>query len=172
MTVQLRKNADQLVAAATTVSHGAANDTLKGGIARGTVILTMKGEVPVEALTAGDRVITRERGMAVIRGIEIVEGPACTIRTDSLGLARPERDTTVAADQHVAVRDWRAEVLFDAGAALVPARRLCDGKQIAAFGEAEFFRLRFDTPLTVYANGLETPTGRTETGVIEILDGD
>lgn len=169
MTVQLRQNADALVA------HAAAPvvpNAVTGGIARGTMILTARGELPVEHLRTGDRVVTRERGMAVLQSIDTVERPACTIRTDSLGLARPERDTTVAADQHIILRDWRAEALFDTPAALVPARRLCDGKQIAAFGEADFFRLDFDAPLTVYANGLETPTGRTESEVIELNDAD
>ncbi|MFO6462887.1 Hint domain-containing protein [Jannaschia sp. KMU-145] len=168
MTVQLRQNADTLTETASPVAEA----TVRGGIARGSMILTAKGEMPIEQLKVGDRVITRERGMAVIRAIEAIEAPACTIRTDSLGLARPERDTTVAADQHVTVRDWRAKALFDADVAMVPARRLCDGKQIAAFGEAAFFRLAFDGALTVYANGLETATGRTETGVIEITDAD
>lgn len=172
MTVQLRMNAEELVALAERPVAPAAETTVKGGIARGTIILTMKGEKRVEDLQAGDRIITRERGMSVLKSIETVTTPACTIRTDSLGLARPERDTTVAADQHVTLRDWRAQALFDAEAALVPARRLCDGKQIAAFGEAEFFRLDFGAPLTVYANGLETPTGRTEAGVIEVADGE
>jgi hypothetical protein len=167
MTVQLRQNAEALASHAVPVL--ARTDTVtKGGIARGTVILTARGEVPIESLICGDRVITRERGMAVLWSVTSHTAPACSIRTDSLGLARPERDTTVACDQHVTVRDWRAAALFDCSAALVPARRLADGKQIAAFGEAEFFRLDFGTPLTVYANGLETPVGRTETGVVEI----
>ncbi len=166
MTVQLRQNAEKLAFHAAAV---AAPDVIaRGGIARGTIILTASGEVAVEALKTGDRIITRERGMAVLTSVITHTAPACTIRTDSLGLGRPERDTTVASDQHVAVRDWRAEALFGADAALVPARRLADGKHIAAFGEAEFFRLDFGTALTIYANGLETPVGRTETGVIEI----
>ncbi|UWQ20827.1 Hint domain-containing protein [Jannaschia sp. W003] len=169
MTMQLRINAADLIERHDTVPAGAeAGIGVKGGIARGTVILTARGEVPVEALVAGDRVITRERGMSVLRAVEHVTSPAVTVRTDSLGLGRPERDTTVAADQHVTLRDWRAEALFEAEAALVPAARLADGRQIACFGEAEFVRLDFGTPLTVYANGLETPTGRTEDGVIEI----
>ncbi|WP_179379398.1 Hint domain-containing protein [Jannaschia marina] len=165
MTVQLRQNAETL---AKTDAAVVVAQTIKGGIARGTVILTARGEVPVEHLRAGDRVITRERGMSVLKAVTGLTAAACSIRTDSLGLGRPERDTTVACDQHIAVRDWRAEALFDAGAALVPARRLADGKQIAAFGEADFFRLDFGTPLTVYANGLETPVGRTEDGIVDI----
>ena len=170
MTVQLRIAADDLIGLEDTVCVGtdAGLATATGGIARGTVVLTMKGEVPVEDLRVGDRVITRERGMAVLRDVERVTAAAVTVRADSLGLARPERDTTVSADQHLAVRDWRAEALFGHGAALVPAGRLADGKQIAAFGEAEFYRLGFDADLTVYANGLETPTGRTERDVIAL----
>ncbi|SDZ49613.1 Hint domain-containing protein [Jannaschia faecimaris] len=169
MTVQLRQNAETLTA------HAAACVNLRpvrGGIARGTVVLTGKGEVAVENLKVGDRVITRERGIAVIKAINSMASPACMIRADSLGLGRPERDTTVAYDQHVMLRDWRAETLFDCDVALVPARRLADGKQIAALGDTDFFRLDFGKPLTIYANGLEAPTGRTEAGVVEITDED
>ncbi len=166
MTVQLRQNAESL--ARTAVTPVAAN--VKGGIARGTIMLTARGEMPVEDLIAGDRMITRERGMSVLKSVTRVTAPACTIRTDSLGRGRPERDTTVSACQHVAVRDWRATALFETGAAMVPARRLADGRHIAAFGEEEFFRLDFGMPMTIYANGLETPTGRTEHGVVQIGD--
>ncbi|CTQ51179.1 Hint domain-containing protein [Jannaschia donghaensis] len=171
MTVQLRQNAENLTASSTAQAVDVKSG-IKGGIARGTFILTAKGEVAVEHLVAGDRIITRERGMSSLSAVTQIVAPACSVRTDSLGLGRPERDTTVACDQHVIVRDWRAEALFDCVAALVPARRLADGKQIAAFGEADFFRLDFGTPLTVYANGLETPTGRTESGVVEIIEAD
>lgn len=169
MTVQLRQNAETLARTGAAPVF-VAPEPVKGGIAQGTVVLTARGERRVETLRAGDRVVTRERGMAVLRRIRRFSAPACAIRTDSLGLGRPERTTTVAATQHVAVRDWRAAALFDHGAALVPARRLADGRQIAATGEATFFRLEFDAPLTVYANGLEMPTGRTETGVVALRD--
>lgn len=171
MTVQLRKNAETLTALA--ASPAALADTaVKGGIARGTIILTAKGEVAIEDLKAGDRIITRERGMSVLKDVTVHTAAACSIRTDSLGLGRPERDTTIACDQHVTLRDWRAEALFECSPALVPARRLADGKHIAAFGEADFFRLDFGAPLTIYANGLETPVGRTEAGVVAVDDAD
>ncbi|WP_161793828.1 Hint domain-containing protein [Jannaschia aquimarina] len=170
--MQLRIDAKDLIAKEDTLPADVADAqeiaSVKGGIARGTTVLTARGEVRIEELEIGDRVITRERGFAILRRIDRVDAPACTIRTDSLGLARPDRDTTVAADQHIALRDWRAKALFDTEAALVPASRLTDGKQISRFGEACFYRLSFDAPLTVYANGLETPVGRTEADVIEV----
>ncbi len=171
MTVQLRQNAETLAATSATPVT-ASKPGLKGGIARGTHILTAKGEVLIEKLNPGDRIITRERGMATLKDVTRVAAGACTIRSDSLGLARPECDTIVTECQHVAVRDWRAEALFDTAGALVPARRLADGKHIAASGEQDFYRLGFDAPLTVYANGLEVPTGRTEIDVIEITHAD
>ena len=155
MTVQLRQNAEKLAFHAAAV---AAPDVIaKGGIARGTIILTASGEVAVEALKTGDRIITRERGMAVLTSVITHTAPACTIRTDSLGLGRPERDTTVASDQHVAVRDWRAEALFGKKTALVAAERLIDGEYIRDMGKGVMtvYELIFDTDHIIYAGGLE-----------------
>ncbi|MEM8824731.1 MAG: Hint domain-containing protein [Pseudomonadota bacterium] len=169
MTIQLRQNADGLVANS---AEPIAPIKVAGGIAPGTMIRTARGEVCAEDLKVGDRLVTREHGFATSKTIETIEHPACTIRTDSLGIARPERDTTVAADQHILLRDWRAEALFDAPAVYVPVKNMCDGKQITALGKARFLRLDLGEPLTIYANGLETPTGRTDVGVIELYETD
>ncbi|MEM7489443.1 MAG: Hint domain-containing protein [Pseudomonadota bacterium] len=163
MTIQLRQNAEMLVA------HVAAPvdpTPITGGMARGTVIRTAGGNVPVEALRPGDRVLTTERGHAVLRDVVRIRRPAYVVRRNSLGVDRPVRDTVVAADQHLTIHDWRARALFGATAAAIPVRRLRDDRQIAPVGDATFFRLVFGAPLTVYANGLETPTGRPETDVI------
>lgn len=167
MTVQLRQNVDTMIASAAPVI---VNDdtTIRGGLAAGTIILTARGEVAVEDLRVGDRIITRERGLSVLRAVTTRTAPACVIRMDSLGRGRPGCDTVLACDQHIAVRDWRAKALFGFDAALVPARRLADGHRIATAGTGVFFKLKLDDALTVYADGLETPTGRTDTGVVEI----
>ena len=39
------------------------------GVARGTYVMTARGEMPVERLSVGDRVITRDHGMQAIRWI-------------------------------------------------------------------------------------------------------
>ena len=163
MTVQLRMNADELIRrAARPVAT-----TACGGIALGTEILTARGAVPVEALRPGDRVITREGGMRAIRSIRPVEAATFRVAPDSLGLGRPERATRVAADQHLVLRDWRAAALFDTERALVPAARLQDDRQIVPSGRDRVYRLDFGRPATIWANGLELPTGRTEPDVVD-----
>lgn len=168
MTFQLRLNADDLICLDDTVA-ALPEETLRvqGGLAKGTKVLTAKGETNIEDIQPGDRVITRERGMARVTSVTTVTEPGLAVRADSLGLGRPEQECVLAGSQHVLLRDWRAAALFDCDAALVPLRRLMDGTQIADAGDTTLYQLVFDTPLTIYANGLETATGRTETGIVE-----
>ena len=167
MTVQLRQSARTL-AARTDGPAEIRDAAVRGGLARGTTVLTARGAIAVETLVPGDRVVTRERGLVPLMAIERTTRPTCVIPAHSLGHARPERDTRVAACQHLTLRDWRVGTLFAAGTAMIPAKRLCDGRQIVAEGETELFRLVFDLPQTIYADGLEVPTGRTEPDVIEV----
>jgi len=134
-------------------------DTRLKGLTAGTTILTLDGELPVEHLSPGDKVITRDSGVAVLRGLRMVEVHVApiTIKAGSLGYARPDRDILVAPDAPIHIRDWRAEALFGAKAATVPAKRLVDGEFVA---EVEMRRmvlweLDFDRPHIVYADGLE-----------------
>ncbi len=129
------------------------------GILPGAVVLTLDGETSVEALRAGARVITRDQGAVVLRGIsrQSVETYAVRILAGSLGHTRPERDVILPAEQPLLIRDWRAEALFGASQAMMPARRLIDGEFVTDLGERSLtlYRLEFDTPHVIYADGLE-----------------
>jgi hypothetical protein len=129
------------------------------GICAGTTIMTMDGELPVEHLSVGDRVITRDAGMSVLREVRVadVEIACIAIKAGSLGHTRPDRDMLVAPGALIHIRDWRAEALFGQRQATVPARRLIDGEYVAETAKARvrIFDLIFDHQHIVYADGVE-----------------
>ncbi len=91
------------------------------GFVLGSNILTLDGELPVEFLSVGDRIITRDAGMVVLRDVKVieVECPMVWIMGGSLGHDKPEDDTYLLASQKVLVRDWRAKALTQQNQALV-----------------------------------------------------
>ena len=134
-------------------------DVPSAGYAAGSIILTLDGALPVEYLSPGDRVITRDRGMAILRGVTRVERTCdmISIMAGTLGHTRPEHDTLLPADQKVLLRDWRAQALFGASQALAPAHKLIDGEFIRPAGRQTItlFQLAFDTAHILYVDGLE-----------------
>jgi len=140
-------------------SHYAALDT---GLVQGALILTLDGEMPVEFLSVGDKLITRDSGIAKIRHLQRSTRKVrrIALAAGSLGHTRPERDATLAGDQMVLVRDWRARALFHSERALVAARSLVDGEFITDLGEVEttLVQIFCDGPHILYADGLELGT--------------
>lgn len=122
-------------------------------------IMTALGERPISSLKPGDRIITRDRGMAVLEDIRSrsVRTAMVKISARSLGHNRPEDDTVLPAGQRVLIRDWRGQAVFGSGNALVPAERLLDGEFITLRPEATvtLYDLLFDDPHILYVDGLE-----------------
>lgn len=129
------------------------------GLLAGTTVMTMDGVLPVEHLTAGDRVITRDCGMAILRDVTISEAEIApiAIKAGSLGHTRPDRDTRLAPGTQVHIRDWRAEAMFGSETANVPVHRLADGEFVATapIQKARVYDLSFDSPHIIYVDGLE-----------------
>ena len=128
-------------------------------IAVGTPVLTLDGELPVEFLQPGDRILTRagarrvkQVAVTLVRNARVVK-----ISHDTLGVDRPSVDITVSAGQQILIRDWRAKAMFGTAQAMIPAARLVDGEYIRAetVAEARFFTLSFDEDAVIYAGGLE-----------------
>ena len=123
------------------------------------IIMTLDGERPVSELSAGDRVITRDSGVALVTSVSSrkITAQAIKILAGSLGHTRPECDVTIPSGQPVLVRDWRARALFGSRQAMVPAHRLIDGEFITELGEEEMtlYTIGFDAPHILYVDGLE-----------------
>ncbi|AKS46514.1 Hint domain-containing protein [Octadecabacter temperatus] len=129
------------------------------GLAAGTTVMTLDGEKAVETLKAGDRIITRDSGMAILRETrsQKVHVASIQIKAGSLGHTRPEDDMIVGPDTLVHIRDWRAKALFGADVATVKAKRLIDGEFVSEV-EAKtmtVYELIFEKQHIVYADGLE-----------------
>lgn len=129
------------------------------GIAAGTTVMTLDGEMPVEKLHAGDRIITRDSGMSVLREVRCAQVRVATIqiKAGSLGHTRPQDDMIVGPDTLVHIRDWRAKALFGADVATVKAKRLIDGEFVSEQDASVLtvYELVFDRQHILYADGLE-----------------
>jgi hypothetical protein len=126
---------------------------------RGTLILTDAGDVPVESLAVGDRVLTLDHGYQEIRwiGVSKVSGtgrlaPVC-IRKHTLG---NERNLWVSQQHRMLLSDWRTELLFGETEVLVPAKHLVDGISIGILEveSVEYFHMLFDRHELVYGEGI------------------
>lgn len=135
------------------------NIEISNALIAGTVVLTLDGALPVEYLSPGDRVITRDSGMAILRATRHrkITVQAVCIQAGTLGNMRPDRDVILPASQEVLLRDWRAKTLFGRDTALVPSARLVDGEFIRNIGAVplSLVELEFDAPHILYADGLE-----------------
>ncbi len=150
----------------------------------GTMISTPDGQVAIETLEVGDRVITRDHGMQRISWIGSTTFPGryvannahlrpVVIRKDAMSKGVPDRDLRVSRQHRILVRDWRADLLFgDPDGVLVPAFSLCNDSTIVEErpdAPVTYLHMAFDRHEVVYANGLEAesfhPAERTVSGL-------
>ncbi|MEO9683045.1 MAG: Hint domain-containing protein [Tateyamaria sp.] len=129
------------------------------GLVSGTLLMTADGELPVEYLSPGDRIITRNAGLVPLSAIESVRvrDEAVKISAGSLGDTKPSHHVMVPAAQMVLVRDWRAKAMRGAAQAVMPAGCLIDDEYITSLGQRDMtlVRLGFHAPYVIYADGLE-----------------
>ncbi|SLN13202.1 von Willebrand factor type A domain protein [Pseudoruegeria aquimaris] len=150
----------------------------------GTMILTPMGEVPVESLEIGDRVITRDHGVQRIRWIGASTFPSGYVaanphlrpilfRKDAFEPGVPDRDLRVSRQHRILVRGWRAELMFgDPEGVLVPAFALCNDHSIVEERPTRpvtYVHMAFDRHEVIYSNGVESesfhPEQRTVAGL-------
>lgn len=134
--------------------------------AAGTLILTQKGEVPVERLKAGDLVRTRDHKLQPLRWVgrkdlglgDVIAGPhlrPVKIAKGALGDGLPLAELAVSPQHRMLVGGWRAEMLFGVAEVLVPAVQLTHlpGVTRAAPRPVSYYHLLFDRHELVLSNG-------------------
>jgi Ca2+-binding RTX toxin-like protein len=132
----------------------------------GTLIATDRGQVPVEQLRQGDRVLTRDNGFQEIRWIgrrdldqqHLAQDESLrpiVIKAGSLGDNLPARDLTVSPAHRMLVSSYRAQLYFEEPEVLVAARHLVGAPGIQQGGAQQVSYIHFmcDRHEIVLANG-------------------
>jgi hypothetical protein len=135
----------------------------------GTSIATPRGEVLIEDLKAGDKVITRDNGIQEIRWVghkkmewkHFVAAPhlkPVLIRAGSLGNGLPERDMMVSPNHRMLVANDRTSLYFEEREVLVAAKHLINNQGIHLVDSigTTYIHMLFDRHEVVLANGAWT----------------
>ena len=182
---------DQTVVISVTGTDGGSSDTdtiyinLTICVARGTLIETEDGAVPVENLRAGDMVKTvdgpaqpvRWIGCSSVSRAELGVDPSLRpirIAAGAFGKGRPARELTVSPQHRILVNDWRAELFFGEQEVLVPAKGLVNETTIridhAADG-VDYFHVLFDRHEIMLTEGLPTESFHPGDYTLREIDG-
>ena len=126
--------------------------------ARGSRIATAGGEVPVEHLSVGDRVITRDNGFQTIRWIGSARRKAVGRLAPIMireGVLDNHRDLFVSPNHRMLIRSGVSELLTGESEVLVSAKLLVDGEGIVRVegGEVEYFHILFDNHEIILSEG-------------------
>lgn len=146
------------------------NDTDLICFTSGTLIKTIRGEIPVEDLQLGDRVMTLDMGYQAIRWIgsrhlsdtQMTAYPKMRpirICAGALGINQPEKELLVSPQHRVFIRSVVAERMFGQSEVLVAAKQLLeiDGVEVAEDVSAvTYWHFMFEQHQIVFSNGAAT----------------
>lgn len=134
-----------------------------------TLIATLRGEVPVESLQVGDKVVTRDNGIQEIRwvGERTLSGQELRqnshlqpifITRGALGNGLPERDMIVSPNRRLLISSDRTQLYFDEHEVLVAAKHLVGSHGIHAIEAigVNYVYFMFDRHEIVLSNGAWT----------------
>lgn len=139
-------------------------------IARGTLITTDRGDVPVENLKPGCKVLTQHNGFQeIVSTMSRIVGAnelrrnirlyPVRITAGALGSGLPKRDLTVSRQHRMAVKSSISERMFGSDTVLVAAIRLTElpGIHVDETVEiVEYFHLIFRNHEVIFAEGAPT----------------
>lgn len=140
----------------------------------GTLITTHRGELPVEHLSAGDRVITRDNGIQTVRWVgksqmflqDFQAEPHLLpifIRQGSLGKGLPERDMMVSPNHRILVANERTALRFADREVLVAAKHLTSqGVHTVQSSGTTYIHFMCDRHEVVLADGIWTESFQPE----------
>ncbi|WP_432449858.1 Hint domain-containing protein [Aliiroseovarius marinus] len=123
-----------------------------------TMIMTNRGERPIQSLAPGDMVLTRDNGLQPIRwiGAKTVDAhaEAAPIRIDA-GLFGNHSPLLVSPQHRMVFEGYEATLMFGASEVMIPARHLlnAEGVRVTPRAQVTYHHMLFDQHEVVFANG-------------------
>jgi hypothetical protein len=149
----------------------------------GTLISTERGEVAVEDLRVGDRVVTRDNGLQTLRWVgskrlslaDLIVNPALRpveIGAGALGHGLPTRAMTVSPQHRMVIEGARAEMLFGEPEVLVAATHLTSlpGVEVKLSAAVRYVHVMFDRHEIICANGAWTESFQPAQRMLDAMD--
>ena len=149
----------------------------------GTLISTERGEVAVEDLRVGDRVVTRDNGFQTLRWVgskrlslaDLIVNPALRpveIGAGALGHGLPIRAMTVSPQHRMVIEGARAEMLFGEPEVLVAATHLTSlpGVEVKLSAAVRYVHVMFDRHEIICANGAWTESFQPAQRMLDGMD--
>lgn len=132
------------------------------GIGAGALIDTDQGHVPIDWLSAGDKVMTRDRGYCELVWIgiiasELLPTPCYRIEANGLGYQTPNFDTFVTPNQLVQLRGPELELHTGQNEALARTEQISNWRGIEVIDPSEcpvLYAMLFQDNQLISANGM------------------
>ena len=132
------------------------------GIGAGTLIDTDQGHVPVDWLSVGDKVMTRDRGYAELIWIgaiatELLPVPCIRVDANGLGYQNPNFETFVTPNQLIRLHGPHIELHTGHNEALARAEQIAKWRGIETVDAADcpaLYGMLFEDNQLVRANGM------------------
>ncbi len=152
-------------------------DNIHSGFAADTNIMTSLGDVKVQNLKVGARVITRDHGMQTLRWIG---SHKVRISADDApimfqkAVLKNTRDLILSPQHRILFKGEQAELMFGQSEVLVPAKTLLNNDRVYQIvdGFIEYYHVLFDRHEIIYSEGVSTESYLPTIENIKNLDQD
>lgn len=150
----------------------------------GTIVDTLDGRIPIEHLQEGDLLLTKDNGPQEVQwigrrrmtGARLFAMPhlrPIRIRSESLGVLRPDQELLVSPEHRILLQGPLARALFNTPEVLVSAQDLVNGKDVFvdhALKEVTYIHVLLPQHEVVWANNVETESFHPASASLATLD--
>ncbi len=142
-----------------------------------TLIRTPSGEVPIDALSVGDPVMTRDHGAQIIRWIgksQVDATPHTAPIAFSVGALGNTVPLQVSPQHRVLLTGWRCATIAGTKEVLAPARHLINDRDIKQVigGKVTYIHLAFDHHEIIMAHGIASESFHPDSMSLDGLNDD